>query len=188
MAQNKTISQLSAATYANNSDLLPIVQSGITKKITKENFIPRYYGVWYDTETQVNYSPNDSLPVSANTLDFAYGITQSGGTITFDYDGIYNIQFSLQISKTDAGTDKISIWLVKGVSVVDWTNTDITLQGSDALQVAAWNFIVDAKSGDEYSIRWSSADSEAIIKSVPAQVSPQRPAIPSVILTITQVA
>ncbi|MFA6158909.1 MAG: hypothetical protein WC763_04805 [Candidatus Paceibacterota bacterium] len=41
MANNKKISELAAAPSAANADILPIVdvESGVTKKITKENFL-----------------------------------------------------------------------------------------------------------------------------------------------------
>jgi hypothetical protein len=184
---NLPISSLPFATSTNPNDLIPIVQAGITCSTTKNNLVPRFYGSWYDTKTQPNYAPNTSLAITADTEDFSYGITFSAGTITFLEAGIYNIQFSLQVSKTDAGSDTISIWLDKGNTPVPFTSTDITLQGLGASQVAAWNFFVNASAGDTYSLRWSSADSKAIIKAVAPQSSPTRPAIPSVILTISQI-
>lgn len=54
----------------------------------------------------------------------------SGSRITLANAGIYNIQFSAQIDKSDAGNDDIDIWLAKNGANVSWTNTSQTLVGA----------------------------------------------------------
>jgi nicotinate-nucleotide pyrophosphorylase len=77
-----------------------------------------------------------------NTTAEANGIfiTQSS-RITFQHSGVYNIQFSAQVEKTDSGSDEIEIWLSKNGQNVNWSNTTLELQGNSTELVAAWNFM-----------------------------------------------
>lgn len=54
--------------------------------------------------------------------------------------------------------------------------------------VAACNYIVEESLVDEYiQFVWYSADSDVLLRSASPTTNPHRPAIPSVIVTITQV-
>jgi hypothetical protein len=108
-----------------------------------------------------------------------------GSQITMTLGGVYNIQFSIQIEKTDAGTDTVYFWLSKNGNNVANTNTAVTLVGNNAKQVAAWNFVEAAASGDYYELYWSSTDAAMQLVSIPSP--PVGPAIPSVILTVSQI-
>jgi hypothetical protein len=101
--------------------------------------------------------------------------------------GVYNIQFSAQLAKTDSGQDTVSIWLSKdGVNVAD-SCTDIDLNNNNARAGAAWNWLVNPTVANTYyQIYWSSADTNMTIFAQGARINPTRPAIPSVILTVTQ--
>ena len=117
----------------------------------------------------------------------------NGSEITMSQAGRYNIAFSIQLEKTDAGTDWVSIWLRKNGENVEWTNTDVALSGSDANSrtVVAWNFFVVATTaGDQWQLMIASTTSptgKMLIQSVDPQVNPARPAIPGTILTVNQV-
>jgi hypothetical protein len=101
--------------------------------------------------------------------------------------GTYNIQFSAQMAKSDSGQDTVSIWLAKnGVNVAD-SCTDVDLNNNNARSVAAWNWLVNTTTANTYyQILWSSADTNMEILAQGARLNPTRPAIPSVILTVTQ--
>ena len=101
--------------------------------------------------------------------------------------GIYNIQFSAQFDKNDSGDDRVQIWLQKNGNNIANSNTEMTLVGNNGKHVAAWNFVVQASAGDYYEIAWHSADTAVFINYIAAASTPTRPAIPSVILTVTQV-
>jgi hypothetical protein len=62
------------------------------------------------------------------------------------------------------------------------------MHSNPGYEVAAWNFLVQANAGDYYELYWSSADTTAQIHAASAGTSPTRPAIPSVILSVTQVS
>jgi len=151
------------------------------------------YGSFYDM-TDVPLTLSQATPVPLNQTDFVSGVSVvNGSEITMSQAGRYNIAFSIQLEKTDAGTDWVSIWLRKNGENVAWTNTDIALSGSDANSrtVVAWNFFVVATTtGDQWQLMIVSTTSptgKMLIQSVDPQVNPARPAIPGTILTVNQV-
>lgn len=69
-----------------------------------------------------------ATPVPLNSTDFASGVSiVDGSRITFAVAGKFNILFSSQIEKGDAGTDVMSVWLTRRGANVPWTNTDTVL-------------------------------------------------------------
>jgi hypothetical protein len=152
------------------------------------------YGSFYDTSNQVNPVPNIARSMTLNeVIDGVKGLIASGisvttgSRITMGHTGVYDIEFSAQIDKTDPGSDDIDIWLAKNGANLAWTNTTQTLVGStEEKYIAAWNFIVSAAAGDYFELMWSSADVNMQIVSVPDAVGPARPGVPSRIVNVTQ--
>ena len=151
------------------------------------------YGSFYDTSTQTLSAANAvqamSLNQSTNGVGgvIAQGVSVvSGSRITFATAGVYNIQFSAQMDKTDAGSDDASIWLRQNGADVAWSNTNITLDATKR-SVAAWNFMISVNAGDYVQLMWSTPDVNMRILAGAAGTNPTRPAIPSLILTVQQV-
>jgi hypothetical protein len=149
------------------------------------------YGSFYDTTTQTNPVANVPRSMSFDSTDITNGVSISGSTNPFntyvktENAGIYNIQFSAQVDKTDSGADEIVIWLRKnGIDLTD-TATTLTLSGNNDKQVAAWNWFVSSAAGDYYQIIWISADTN--IRLLAESISGTHPGIPSVILTANRV-
>jgi hypothetical protein len=144
------------------------------------------YGAFYSTTTQSG-STNVSQSMSYNNIDYSSGVSVvSGSRITLENIGVYNVQFSAQVVDTGAGDSTIRIWLKKNGTNVPNTATKIFLQSNKEL-VAAWNWIVPATSpNDYYEIAWQTTDNDAHILYEAA--SGNYPAIPSIIVTVTQIA
>jgi len=147
-------------------------------------------GSFFDTTT-VPLPRYVATPVPFDTTDFADGVSIVDGTkITMAVGGKFNIMFSSQLEKGDAGTDLVSVWLAKdGVSAA-WTNTDvvITASGANSRHVVAWNFFVEAEVGTYFQLMMTSTtSSQMVIRSVASQMNPTRPEIPGAILTVQQV-
>ena len=176
-------------TFGSTGDL---VLPGNTSSIKNTNGtlykVAPNYGSFYDTTTQTNTSVGNAIPISYNTTDINNGITITGTgntEIRIATAGTYNIQFSLQLRKTDGGADTVYIWLDKNGTRVDNSATNLYLVGSNAADVAAWNFVVNATANDYYRLMWMSTDSHVEIVAVTAGAVV--PAIPSVILTVVPV-
>jgi ribosomal protein L18 len=102
--------------------------------------------------------------------------------------GIYNLQFSSQMDKSDAGVDYLHIWLRKNGTDITASAGIISLQGNaPAYMMAAWNYLLSLVAGDIIELYWASADINMSIISETAQTSPfAHPAVQSTILSITQ--
>lgn len=154
-----------------------------------------HYGTFYDTSIQTNPIADTARSVMLNEVTngvngvIASGVSVvSGSRITLANAGVYNLEFSIQIDKSDGGSDDIDVWLAKNGTNVLWTNTMQTLVGSAGEKyIAAWNFVVNAQAGDYFELMWSSPDTAMRLVSAPAQVSPVRPGVPIVMISVMQV-
>ena len=149
------------------------------------------YGSFYDTTTQINPVANAANSMSFNETAITNGVLLSGSTSPFntyiktETAGVYNIQFSAQIDKTDGGEDNIDIWIRKnGTDLID-TATSLTLPKNNNRLVAAWNWFVQSAANDYYQIIWSSADID--MRLLAEASSSLHPGIPSVILTANRI-
>ncbi len=148
------------------------------------------YGSFYDTTT-VPLPQNVATPVPLNTADFASGVSiVEGSKITFSVAGKFNIMFSSQLEKGDAGTDVLSVWLTKSTVNVPWSNTDIVISssGANSRHLVMLNYFVNVVPGDFFQMMMTSTtSSQMLIRSVGTQTNPPRPEIPGTILTVNQV-
>lgn len=171
---------------ATNGDLYYTKPNG-TSSLIKSSV--SYYGNFYDTTNQPNAGATAANAMTYNTTDLSSGVSVvSTSRITIANAGIYNIEFSAQLQKNTGGDDQVDIWLSKNGTNVPNSNTTIMLHSNPGYEVAAWNFLVNAAAGDYYQLYWSSADTTAVLHAASAGTNPTRPAIPSVILSVTQVS
>lgn len=127
------------------------------------------------------------VSVSQNKASATYTGTMTSEIVCAN-TGVYNIQFSSQMGKSDAGVDYVNFWLRKNGTDVIESSGVISLQGNaPAYMMATWNYLVQLVAGDVIELYWGSADVNMSIISETAQTSPfAYPAIQSTILTITQ--
>lgn len=153
----------------------------------------RSYLSAYSDATQVNTDHHAAQIMTFNNVVTSSGISiVSGSQITVANTGVFNVQFSAQLDKTDSGRDAIEIWLRKNGTDEPWSNTWVEADGNNAKVVAAWNWVLPLTAGDNVELVWWSADVDMRLFAMAAQTavpgtSPARPAIPSVILTVTGV-
>ena len=148
-----------------------------------------YYGSFSDSTTQT-IAANTATPMTFNTTEESNGVSIGSPTsrIVIANAGTYNVQFSAQMDKTDGGQDDATIWFrVNGVNVPR-TATDVTIEQSARRIVAAWNFVYTFTAGQYFELVWSSPDFSMRLLSEGTSSNPTRPAVPSVILTVTRVA
>ena len=148
------------------------------------------YGSFYDTTIQTNVA-STARSMSLNTTDISNGVSISGSTNPFntyikvENAGVYDIQFSAQVDKTDSGTDEIWIWLRKNGSDVNDSATSLQLVGNGAHYVAAWNFFVNASANDYFQLMWYSPDANVRLHAEAG--FGVVPGIPSLIVTANRV-
>jgi len=166
----------SAASSAFGEDLAPVY----TPQMSDNR-----YGSFYDTTTQTAAVINTAYPITFNSTDITNGVYIGTPTsrVYVDRVGTYNFQFSAQLNKASASHKHVYIWYrVNGVNAANSAG-QVSLAGSDAAVIAAWNYVLELNAGDYFELVWSTDNTGCQIVAVGA-VAPV-PAIPSVILTVT---
>jgi hypothetical protein len=159
--------------------------------VTGANLIyNRQYIEAYSTVDQPNPTANAENLMIFGTTGISNGISiVTNGTaltrITFANAGIYNLQFSAQLSQTSGGSANAFIWLKKNGANVANTAGDTRVAGNGDRIMAAWNYVFSAAAGDYYELAWSATDTSVILDYLVA--SAPVPAVPSVILTVVPV-
>lgn len=133
---------------------------------------------------QGTYSVSPSQTAASETI---YGTLSS--LITFDYAGVYNIQFSLQFSNTDNNIiHEVDVWFKKNDIDIPNSNSRFSVPGKhsglNGQLIAALNFVTDIQVGDVVEIVWHTTDSTVFIETIPAATVPVRPETPSAIVTV----
>lgn len=176
-----------------NAKTLEALSAALTEAIQAFNITPiitpqleRYtHGAFRDGTTQTAAAINTAYPITFNATDISVGVTIGTPTsrIYVDRPGVYNFQFSLQLNKVPAAAKNVWVWYrINGTDVAS-SAKQITLSGSGAAAVPAWNYVLKMNAGDYFELVWSTDDTACQIVNI-ASASPV-PAIPSVILTVT---
>jgi hypothetical protein len=150
------------------------------------------YAQFSDTTTQSG-SANTAYSMKFNTTDVAHEVSiVSGSRITVDNTGLYNLQFSAQLDNSANTNEIVDIWFAVTGSNVANSNTQLAINkaqaGNFGKTVAAWNILLPLSASNYVEIKWSATNSTITLASVGTQSNPNRPAVPSVIATLTQIA
>ena len=152
------------------------------------------YGAFYDTTDQVAGSTTTAYAITLNSTSSNNGVTiENSSEVTFAYQGIYNIQFSLQLSNDTNATQDIDIWFRKNGVDIPNSNSRFGLSprksaGDPYHVIGSLNFVDSFAANDYVQLYWRTSNTAAYIEYYTASSSPTRPAIPSVILTTTFVS
>ena len=146
-----------------------------------------YQGSFFSTLTQTTLGSEIKKMTLSNT-DISNGVVLQNGTqikVTGGA-GVYNLQFSAQIRKTQGGSsEQINIWFRKNNQDIPNSNTALTLANNNVLIVASWNFFAQMSVNDYLEVMWYSTDTH--IQLVASSSTANYPAIPSVIVTMNKV-
>lgn len=171
--------------YVDVASIDNAIQSLAVAPVPQVHTPQRRYGTFYDTTTQTAAAINTAYKITFNTTDLSMGVYRGSTTsrIYVDRNAIYNFQFSAQLEKTSANKAEVFIWAAINGTNVSESATKVALQGSSAAVAAAWNFVYRLNAGDYFELVWSTTDTGCEI--LAAAASSPAPAIPSVILTVT---
>jgi hypothetical protein len=148
------------------------------------------YGSFYDTTTQSGVALT-ATPITFNSTDLSYNIAIGTPTsrIVVTRAGIYNLQFSAQISNPTASIDDVTIWIRQnGVNIADSAGIVGTPEKHGAINghtVIGWNYILQAAANDYFELYWITDNGTTQLLTYPASAS--HPRAPSMILTVQQV-
>ena len=171
--------------------------SNVTKNLLGPEggqFINLPFGAFYDTTDQTAASTTTAYAITINTTSLSNNVSIVDNTkLTFATDGVYNIQFSIQLSNNDNATQDIDIWFRKNGTDIANSNSRFGLAprksaGDPYHVIGSLNFVESFSADDYVELYWRTSNTNAYIEYYSAPSSPTRPAIPSVILTATFVS
>ena len=152
------------------------------------------YGAFQDSTDQIAASTTVAYPVTFDTTDFSNGVTvASNSRITVANAGLWNLQFSIQLTNTTNATHDVDIWFRVNGTNVPASNSrfglaQIKSPGDPYHIIAALNYFVSLNATDYVEIMWRTTDVGVYIEHYPVSASPTRPAIPSAIATMSFVS
>jgi hypothetical protein len=164
--------------------------------------------IYKDGNKQFNYGQWASLYTQTGSANTAYAMkleTQTDGLSGFyvgnnasgfptriysQNTGLYNLQFSAQLHTTSNEACDFSVWFAMTGSNIAYSNTDFSIEkiNGGGFQVAALNFLTPISSGSYVELYWSKTTANGQLQAKGVQSTPTRPATPSLIVTVTQVA
>jgi hypothetical protein len=152
------------------------------------------YGAFQDSTDQVAASTTVAYPITFDTTDFSNGVTVvSNSRITVASAGIWNVQFSIQLTNTTNAAQDVDVWFRVNGTNVPASNSRFGLaprkSPSDPFHlIMALNYFVSLNATDYVEIVWRTTDTGVYIEHYPVSASPTRPAIPSAIATLSFVS
>jgi hypothetical protein len=152
------------------------------------------YGAFQDSTDQTAANTTTAYAITLNTTDYSNGIYVSNSSrINVRNYGIYNLQFSIQFKNTTNDAQDVDIWFRKnGTNIAD-SNSRFSLparksSGDPSHLIAALNFFLELQANDYVEVMWRVTDTGVSIEHFGTSTSPDRPAIPSAIITASYIA
>ena len=152
------------------------------------------YGAFQDSTDQTAASTTVAYAITFNTTDFSNGVTLSNSSrLNVSNQGLYNLQFSIQFKNTTNDGQDVDIWFRKNGTNIANSNSRFHLvarksSGDPSHLIAAMNFFVDMAANDYVEIMWRTTSTSVSIEHFDVSTSPTRPAVPSVIATMSFVS
>jgi hypothetical protein len=152
------------------------------------------YGAFQDSTDQTAANTTTAYAITFDTTDFSNGVTLSNSSrLNVAQAGIYNLQFSVQFTNTTNASQDVDVWFRKNGTDIDKSNSRFGFAprkgvGDPFHTISALNFFVSLAANDYLQIMWRTTDVGVSIEHYAASSSPTRPAIPSVIATLSFVS
>jgi hypothetical protein len=152
------------------------------------------YGAFQDSTDQAAANTTTAYAITFDTTDYSNGITLSNSSrLNVSQGGIYNVQFSIQFKNTTNDTQDVEVWFRKNGSDIAKSGSRFGLAprksaGDPSHMIGALNYFVDLAESDYLQLMWRPSDVGVSIEQYAAGTSPTRPAIPSVIATVSFVS
>ena len=157
-------------------------------------FLNTPHGAFHDNTDQVAANTTTAYPVVFSTTDISNGVTlASGSRLTVAVDGIWNVQFSLQVKNTTNDGQDFDVWFRKNGTNIENSNSRFHIParksgGDPSHIIAALNFFASMVATDYIEIMYCVTDVGVSLEHFAASASPTRPVVPSAIATVSFVS
>lgn len=144
--------------------------------------------LFFDTADQTIAVADTAYPVRFNQTYLGNGIQleNSGTEIHVDRAGIYNFQFSGQLTSTNASSKTIYLWLKRSGTNITYSTHLYTLSGSGTHLSINWNFNIDVAENQNLQIMWAASATTVQLDAV-APTAPH-PGSSSAVLAINYIS
>lgn len=148
------------------------------------------YGMFISTVAQTNGGATTANLVTLNTqIVTANNVSNSSGVITLSATGVYQVVVELFFTSTVGSNPTISQWLSQnGTNIPNSTQDFQLLGGANTTQASTCVWHVSASAGDTLRAYWHAANTNVSLAVQAAGTNPTRPASPSAIVAIQQIA
>jgi hypothetical protein len=177
---NRINSKISAGAL-NNTDIL----TGLGYSPVKNN-----YGLFYDTSRQATTIATATavkfyFQHLANKINVTTNTSGNPTRISVGEAGIYQLNYSLQLIKSDAGTDELNVWIRRNSSAYPNTNYFYTLLGAGVKNIITGFYYIDLGVNDYVELYFSVKNANSVLTGTPSTtVTPSRPATPSAFISL----
>ena len=151
-------------------------------------------GAFYDTTVHNAASTTQAYTITLNSTSLSNGVSLTNGSrMKVSKEGIYNLQFSVQVNNSDNAPHDMDIWVRQNGVDIPNSNSRFGLSarknpGNPFHILASLNIFADMKQDDYLELVWSTTSTTVSLVGYVAGTSPTRPAIPSVITTLSFVS
>ena len=151
-------------------------------------------GSFQSRTTQTQATINTPKLIALDTTNFALGMYRVlGDGVHVEQPGIYNIQFSAQLTNNAVQDHDADIWLRKNGVDVPYSASIVTVPsthgGIAGHYVVAANFYLDLLAGDYIEFWWAASDLAVQIETLPPITTPfTSPGSPGFVVTVTFVS
>lgn len=157
-------------------------------------YINNPYGAFQSQVSHTVATINTPTLIELEVTDYANGMYRVvGDGVHVEQSGLYNLQFSAQITNADTQAHDAAIWFRKNGADFAWTDSVVTVPSTHGGQpgyfVVAANFFIALNAGDYVEMWWSTNSTQVSLNALPAITSPfVAPGAPSVVLTVSFVS
>lgn len=170
--------------------------SNVTKNLLGPDggrFMSNPFGAWSSDSDQTAATTTDAYAITYDVTDVADSVYLSNASrLNVTYQGVYNLQFSIQFNNTDTQIHDVDVWAAINGTNVDNSNSRFSVPnshgGTDGHLIASLNLFLSMQADDYVELYWSTTNTSVTIEHLPAASSPTRPATPSVIATMAFVS
>jgi len=184
-----TVAQTNAALRTFFAKLTNTTQTLLAPRGTK--YLNAPYGAFQDSTDQVAANTTTAYPITFDTTDYTNGVTLSNSSrLNVAQAGIYDIQFSIQFKNTTNDGQDVDVWFRKNGTNISNSNSRFHVParksaGDPSHLIAALNLFVSLATNDYVELMWRPSDVGVSIEHFATSSSPTRPAVPSVIATLS---
>ena len=144
-------------------------------------------GLFFDTQTHALALANTGYPITFNQTYLSNSVSiVDTSKITVATGGVYNFQYSAQITSTNSNTKDVWIWLSRNGTDIGYSMHAYSISGSGTNLAIEWNFNIDVEAGDYVQIKWGASNATVSLTAIAA--SAPHPGSASSVLAVNFIA